>query len=735
MSGAAGCPECGAEVKFTKPGAVLSICAHCSSVVAKRGLDYAKLGKVAQLAETSSALAVGLRGTAHGGFEIVGRLQYDHGAGTWNEWYLATDAGRFLWLAEAQGRFFLQAPVGPVPQAPPFDKIHPGHSIHLPLPDASGDTTLRATEIHSAKLVSAEGQIPFEFQLGQPMRYVDLSGAKGSVGTLDYGAAGESEILGYYGRQVRLDELKLDRASFTPTPKAAKAGKRMSCPQCDGALELKAPDLSERVTCPYCRALVDCTREPLVALQTLKKLSDDMQPRFALGSQATLRGHQFTVLGHIQRQITTGDGGHWDEYMLWTGDADVDSAFYYLVDSGGHFTLVEPIPYGEIGGGERHRYVRGYFCSLAEQCTTRVVHINGEFSWAVGLGETVEVKDFASDGVLISLETTPGDSKKGESKGINASLGFYLDSDEVWAAFKLEGKPPEKTWVAPHQPNPYKAKWERQKWLFSYATMAMMGILAFSCARSGHYARDWEVTTVAGVEPGAEHILISDPFELAKSGSQVAVEVSLKTAVDNSWLATDVSLINEDSGEAHTVGLEAAYYSGYSDGESWSEGSRTASAVIPEVPGGKYVIRIEPSWPVQQSCTIASDCGSFLDWSCVSGKCVRGCGLPPTRTVRVTTKGDSDPLPQTHVETLTRELNNLGLGTTATPRNYGPCPTGKQCINNQCVLPPAIMKLRISHPTTRFGYAFWLWLFMAMVPVWNWLAKNRFEQRRTEDNS
>ncbi len=733
MSGAAGCPECGAEVKFTKPGAVLSICAHCSSVVAKRGLDYAKLGKVAQLAETSSALAVGLRGAAHGGFEIVGRLQYDHGAGTWNEWYLATDAGRFLWLAEAQGRFFLQAPVGPVPQAPAFDKIHPGHSIHLPLPDASGDTTLRATEVHSAKLVSAEGQIPFEFQLGQPMRYVDLSGAKGSVGTLDYGAAGESEILGYYGRQVRLDELKLDRASFTPTPKAAKAGKRMSCPQCDGALELKAPDLSERVTCPYCRALVDCTREPLLALQTLKKLSDDMQPRFALGSQATLRGHHFTVLGHIQRQITTGDGGHWDEYLLWTGDADVDSAFYYLVDSGGHFTLVEPIPYGEIGGGERHRYVRGYFCSLAEQCTTRVVHINGEFSWAVALGETVEVKDFASDGVLISLETTPGDSKKGERKEINASLGFYLDSDEVWAAFKLEGKPPEKTWVAPHQPNPYKAKWERQKWQLSYATMAMMGILAFSCARSGHYARDWEVTTVAGVEPGAEHILISDPFELAKSGSQVAVEVSLKTAVDNSWLATDVSLINEDSGEAHTVGLEAAYYSGYSDGESWSEGSRTASAVIPEVPGGKYVIRIEPSWPVQQSCTIASDCGSFIDWSCVSGKCVRSCGLPPTRTVRVTTKGDSDPLPQTRIETLTRELNSLS--NLAGARNYGPCPTGKQCINNQCVLPPAIMKLRISHPTTRFGYAFWLWLFMAMVPVWNWLAKNRFEQRRTEDNS
>jgi hypothetical protein len=353
------------------------------------------------------------------------------------------------------------------------------------------------------------------------------------------------------------------------------------------------------------------------------------------------------------------------------------------------------------------------------------VHINGEFSWAVELGETVEVKDFAADGVLISLETSQGGRKE-----INASLGYYLDSDEVWSAFKLTGKPPAKTWVAPHQPNPYRKKWERQKPILGYATLFMIGILAFSCARAGHYARTWDVTTVAGVEPGAEHILISDPFELAKSGSQVAVEVSLKTAVDNSWLATDVSLINEETGEAHTVGLEAAYYSGYSDGESWSEGSRTASAIIPQVPGGKYVIRIEPSWPVQQGCTIASDCGSIIGWSCIAGKCVRGCGLPPTRTVRVTTKGDGDLIPQTHIETLARDLPTLPGG-----RNYGACPTGRECINNQCVMPPSVMKLRISHPTTRWGYAFWLWLMMALVPVWNWLAKNRFEQRRTEDNS
>ena len=118
-----------------------------------------------------------------------------------------------------------------------------------------------------------------------------------------------------------------------------------------------------------------------------------MQPRFALGSQATLRGHQFTVLGHIQRQITTGDGGHWDSTCCGPAMPMSIPRSITFVDSGGHFTSSSRFPYGEIGGGERHRYVRGYFCSLAEQKTeSRVVHINASSAGPSVWAGTVEVK-------------------------------------------------------------------------------------------------------------------------------------------------------------------------------------------------------------------------------------------------------------------------------------------------------------------------------------------------------
>src|SRR4051812_20879375 len=128
MSATVGCPECGAEVRFTTPGAVVAICAHCRSAIAKRGLDYQKLGKVAEIAEVPSPLHLGLYGKAHGGFRIVGRIQLDHGAGTWNEWYLALDNGRWLWLAETQGRYYLSMPLGVIANQPTFELIHLGRT-------------------------------------------------------------------------------------------------------------------------------------------------------------------------------------------------------------------------------------------------------------------------------------------------------------------------------------------------------------------------------------------------------------------------------------------------------------------------------------------------------------------------------------------------------------------------------------------------------------------------------
>lgn len=690
------CPECGADVRFTTPGALLAVCSYCRSVVAKKGVDYEKLGKVAELAEVPSQLFLGLRGKAWGGFVVVGRIQLDHGAGTWNEWYLALDSGRWLWLAEAQGRTYLTASIGAVKDAPPFDKIHLGRTVRMRRPEGQPGEPLdmHAVEIHTAKLVSAEGELPFRITPGEATRYVDLSGPRGTFGTLDYGPPGSSEVQGFVGNQLRIEDLQLDFSSFErPPPKPQLKAARLSCPSCDGALELRAPDYAMRVTCPYCRALVDVSKEPLKALEKLKK--QDIQPLFALGATATLRGKKYMVLGHQRRKIIKGGEGGWDEYVLWTGEPS-DSAFHYLSAAGGHFTLIEPIAAGDARGGDHQRYYKDEVYKLAEDCTTEVTYVNGEFPWAVQQGEKVRARDYTPaehDGRVLSEETSL------DKQELNFSHGIYLEPREVWGAFKLAGTPPAQTWVASHQPNPYAEKYKRQKSIFYWAFLVWVILTTWACVRGESNNKFFRYSTVVGVEPGAEHVIFSDPFQLGSSGQQ-AVEIELSAEVDNSWLGADLSLVNEETGETFSAGLEIAYYHGVDDGESWSEGTREKSLIIPQVPAGKYVLRIEPSWPVVPSCTTSLDCGpiSYLSsssWMCVSGKCERSCG-----------------------------------GEFSTE-----CGTGRSCMSGRCVIPAVPYKLKLSYPAARTGYAFLLFLMMGVVPLWSGFGYRSFEKRRTEDNS
>src|SRR5262245_5805712 len=133
MSVEASCPACGAPIAFKMGTSVVVICEFCQSVVARGDRKLEDLGKVAALVDTGSPLDIGLRGVYQGvPFELTGRAQLGHEAGgMWDEWYAAFQDGRWGWLAEAQGRFYLTFQQTLPEQAliPPFEAIRPGEPI------------------------------------------------------------------------------------------------------------------------------------------------------------------------------------------------------------------------------------------------------------------------------------------------------------------------------------------------------------------------------------------------------------------------------------------------------------------------------------------------------------------------------------------------------------------------------------------------------------------------------
>ncbi|HEX7243308.1 MAG TPA: hypothetical protein VF263_23700, partial [Longimicrobiaceae bacterium] len=61
------------------------------------------------------------------------------------------------------------------------------------------------------------------------------------------------------------------------------------------------------------------------------------------------------------------------------------------------------------------------------------------------------------------------------------------------------------------------------------------------------------------------------------------------------------ALINQETGQVTEFGREVSYYHGTDSGESWSEGSREDEALVPSVPAGRYVLRVEPDGPAPVS--------------------------------------------------------------------------------------------------------------------------------------
>ncbi|MCS6914500.1 MAG: DUF4178 domain-containing protein [Myxococcales bacterium] len=680
------CPECGADVQFRSASSVLCVCSYCRSALARTDVDVEKIGKVGLLADVPSLLSLGMRGSAYGGFTIVGRLQLDFGAGTWNEWYLALEGGRWLWLAETQGRYYLTTPVGPVRSAPPLSELHLGHSVHVPGPDG-GDLVMYVAEVHQARIVSAEGELPWRVDPNEGLSYADLSGPRRTFGTLDYGTEPAGPPTGYVGREVELAELQLVGGSG-PEPERARLpatrAARMECPSCRGALALRAPDSTLRVVCPFCASLVDVSQEPLRALTTLAR-DRTITPRFALGSQAQLRGTPYRVLGLLRRQIE-GSSFFWDEYVLAVGQ-DGRGGFHYLIESDGHFTLVRPAHLGDVHGSGSTRRYEGHTFHRVEQVRTTVTYLDGEFPWEVEVGEATLVEDFWAPGYLLSLERSLGPHAE-----LVASLGEYLDAHELFAAFSLKESPPRPTYIAPHQPNPYRKGYEHRKHLFWRAIVPLAVLMVVFALRNAIMSTRirFDLSTAAGAEPAAEHIFLSEPFALGKlSRAAVSFRLSAPT-LENSWLDVDAALINDEDGTAYQFGAGVSYYAGVEDGEAWSEGSRSAEVILPSVPAGRYVLRVEPSWPVSRPCSFNSECGPL--GSCQDGQCLRSCSA-----------------------------------------SHPSCGPGETCLGDRCVLQALPYTIELYHGATRWRWGLFFGLLMLAAPLVSWLRMHHFEQRRQED--
>jgi len=607
MSPLASCPSCGASLSF-RPGTMVAVCSYCKALAARRDRDPELIGKVADLVDTGSPLGLGATGRYTGRtFTLAGRVQLKHPlGGVWDEWYLALDDGRWGWLAEAQGRFYLtftQAPHGVLPA--PADLQAGG------LADLGPDGLWTVGEVSEAAFHSAEGEIPWAVEPGATYRYADLSGRNGAFATLDYG---EDPPLFFLGREVSLADLGIQGGARKPPKVGAQ---NLNCPKCGGALALRAPDQTLRVGCPSCGSLLSAEGGKFAFLKSLKQPRQDVV--IPLGAGGTLRGEPVICIGQLRRSCTIeGTAYPWNEYLL----LDSRHGFQWLVQSEGHWSLAVAVAPGEVPqvrDGQKNLWTQGHNWRRFQDVEAVVEGVWGEFYWAVEQGERVEVSEFVAPPHSLTRERQAHQGGGGE---VNWSLSTYLEPGEVWGAFRLEGAPAAPTGIASFQPNPHKVALAKSTlWLVGALGLLLLLVLAEAIthrnaelfrrqldlydltpalrqasadsARPGLPARRGANPATPAPEP-QEPVFFSDPIEI-KDGHQ-NLAVTLSAPVNNSWVGVEGALVSETTGVAELFLVESSWYHGVDGGESWSEGGRTDTVFLSAVPAGTYVLRLAPQW-------------------------------------------------------------------------------------------------------------------------------------------
>jgi LSD1 subclass zinc finger protein len=582
------CPSCRAPVEFEPGAGKVKVCGYCQTVVLRGEANLESLGRVSELVDTNSPLKLGLAGTYSGSsFTIAGRIQKQNATGTWDEWCLAFDDGRTGWLSESEGEWNFMFPLTDV-QLPAVEKLRPLAQFQL------RDKRFVVEERNEATTLAAEGQLP---EFNRQHVYADCTGPKGVFASLDY-ADGHGEA--FVGSRVSLSLMGFNAHDLQPTPRR-DALSAARCTECNGMLDLKAPDSAKRVGCPFCGALLDVAHGKLAFLQLLEK--PPQQPLLPLGAVGTLGGTQWTVLAYLIRSCTVeGTRYPWDEYLLW----NQEHGFTWLMQANRHWTWLKPVPAGTVAFSERGALHEGRTYRTYQTVFARTDYVVGECYWTVSVGDLAKATEFIAPPHSLNQDQTETE--------VTFTLGELVPAATIAQAFKLRHALPTPSALASAQVNPFTERASRGwKWSALWAMALLAAVVVFSAAgtTTTYYRGDFSVPSgAASGSPEAQQF--SERFEIPV---KVPLELELDApALGNGWTGVSVDLVHEQSGEVVSVYGEVSEYHGVSEGESWSEGSRSATVQTSEVDPGLWVLRatphFEPGRPVGYSLRVKADGGA-----------------------------------------------------------------------------------------------------------------------------
>ena len=557
------CPNCGGEHTLVNPGIAMLVCHYCNTVVYWDDATALKTGNQSILPENDSRLfmhATGSLGSQT--FEVVGHLRYEYGAGQWDEWYLQLGDGSEVWLSEDERELRLEQQVSldSVPSSPGETEV--GTVV------VANDTTFTVRETGMATCVGGEGQLPFTLLPGEQYPYADLASLDGAqFATLEFDE--EHGPTCFLGTIPSHGVLHIDDER-PPSTAGAKEGRHIRCPNCDAALSVTGEREVETLVCEYCGAQNDLTGAE-ARVMGVNPEGYDPEFYFEIGDAGEFDGKRYEICG---RMLFEDDEGYpAREYLLYNPDA----GYLWLAEENGHFVVSKPTakapdvsPFGmfprakvRVGNDTYQFYEEGW---------SQLVYVDGALPWQASSGDTNRYADLVAPPNMFQVEKTDNEVEYFE--------GQWVPAEQVWQTFSGEGPCPPSYGVHPAQPFVRSGVGRMLMTMGGIFALVNLVLLGWSLGGSGKQifrqsfqANDYVKET------------FSRPFAV---GEGPVMSMHIDAALDNSWIALQVAMVNAKDEVVGEIEGDISYYHGYEGGESWSEGSRSSTDYFKAPKPGTY---------------------------------------------------------------------------------------------------------------------------------------------------
>lgn len=569
------CPMCKSKVSFRSVTANMLVCSICNTAMERfeSGTINTISLSVAKKDVPLGVLQVGTRGVyTDFSFELIGCLHCnfeDYSSRRWTVLWADNTTGL---LVETLGFYAF------------YKKVEPDFASKLP--------TVRQTPVGGERMELLRGKHTLVFDksfcdsvwLEGEVSWMDRDGIFHTVelGALNGGGRLELVDLGKNVFELfQVDYVGLHELALTNLHPAALP-KNLPCAKCGKPVTVRLPHHSRHCICSHCNTWNEL--EPgKNAFQPNKKKISPYTFALPIGSKAIIDGNDYILTGATVKNETGESDVFWREYTLY----DAITGYAFLAEYNGHWSFLKETKLNcDWPQFDNTVYFDGEKFELFNDYEFNVRSAAGEFF------TTLHTVGFNAREYIAPPNMYAAELNKG--KDLAWYKARYMSEAELSASFV--GMVPVltyKTGVGPLQPLKHTIQTRlllRMCGIFFLLFFAVQVFFELTARRENLFQASFDVP-----DSLLSRGITTSSFELKPSKSNLDFLIS--SPVDNNWFEASMTLVNEKSGQEYAVEKGVEYYHGYSDGESWSEGSTEAEAGLSSIPAGRYHLNIFPAAP------------------------------------------------------------------------------------------------------------------------------------------